>query len=78
MKKVMLKWMATFLLAIITVKMQAQFGGNNGSTPGSGGGNGGFPTTGGGSAPVVPFDGGMSLILLASGIGYGAKKQQKK
>ena len=42
--------------------------------PGIGGpgspGNG--PSGDGG--PIVPFDGGMSLILAASGIGYASKK----
>ena len=45
--------------------------------PGIGGpgapGNG--PT--GDGAPVVPFDGGMSLMLAASGIGYVAKRMKK-
>ena len=27
--------------------------------------------------PVVPFDGGMSLMLAASGIGYASKKLKK-
>jgi len=27
--------------------------------------------------PTVPFDGGMSVMLLASGIGYGARKLMK-
>ena len=37
----------------------------------------GSPTGGGltgDGGPTVPFDGGMSLMLLASGIGYAAKK----
>ena len=36
----------------------------------------GSPTVGvgGDSGPVVPFDGGMSLILAASGIAYASKK----
>jgi hypothetical protein len=28
--------------------------------------------------PVVPFDGGMSLMLAVSGIGYAAKKLKRK
>ena len=39
--------------------------------PGSSSGGGGL---GGDGSPIVPFDGGMSLILLASGVGYGYKK----
>jgi hypothetical protein len=41
-------------------------------TPGGetgGDGNGGF-----GDGPVVPLDGGLSCILLASAIGYGMKQ----
>ena len=38
---------------------------------GAGSPSGGVGTDGG---PVVPFDGGMSLILAASGIGYAANK----
>ena len=40
--------------------------------PGSGSGPNGTPVGDGG--PVVPFDGGMSLIFAASGISYAAKK----
>ncbi len=57
--------------ALVSLQLSAQFGGG-GTTPGGGGSGGGFPTTGGG--PVIPFDGGMSLVLAASGIGYAAKK----
>ena len=28
--------------------------------------------------PIVPFDGGMSLVLLASGIGYASDKIKRK
>ena len=36
----------------------------------------GSPNNGptGDGSPVVPFDGGMSLMLAASGIGYASKK----
>ena len=40
--------------------------------PGSGSGPSGTPSGDGG--PVVPFDGGMSLVLAASGISYASKK----
>ncbi len=43
--------------------------------PGPGQQGGGGTTTDG---PTVPFDGGMSLMLLASGIGYGVKKLKRK
>ena len=66
----------SFLIAstLITQHSQAQFGGG-GTTPGAGEIGGGIPGTGGG--PVVPFDGGMSLMLLASGVGYMTKKMKK-
>ena len=40
----------------------------------------GSPTVGVGadSGPVVPFDGGMSLMLAASGIAYASKKLRNK
>lgn len=31
-----------------------------------------------GQTPVVPFDGGMSLMLAASGIGFVAKRMRKR
>jgi len=44
--------------------------------PGIGGPGVGAAPAGDGS-PIVPFDGGMSLVLLASGIGYASKKIKK-
>ena len=44
--------------------------------PGSGSGPSGTPSGDGG--PVVPFDGGMSLMLAASGISYAAKKMKAR
>jgi hypothetical protein len=44
-------------------------------TPGGetgGDGNGGF-----GDGPVVPLDGGLSCILLASAIGYGLRQSKQ-
>ena len=58
------------LVVLSNGKVQAQ---SNPGGPGSGqGGGGGAPDDlpGGG----VPFDGGMSIMLLASGISYGYKK----
>ncbi len=52
----------------------AQFGGPGGGAPGGGGSGGGIPGSGG--TPGVPFDGGLSLILLAAGAGVGAKKRK--
>ena len=46
--------------------------------PGIGGpGSPGDGPSGDGS-PTVPFDGGMSLLLLASGIAYSAKKIKER
>ena len=50
----------------------AQFGGGGGGgIPGGGGGGGGLPPAG------VPFDGGLSLILLAAGAGLAKRKMRK-
>ena len=61
------------MLTAISVKAQSPA-----DDPGIGGP--GSPTVGvgGDSGPVVPFDGGMSLVLAASGIGYAAKKLKRK
>ena len=42
--------------------------------PNPGPGNPGSNITATNDGPVVPFDGGMSLILLASGVGYASRK----
>ena len=42
--------------------------------PGIGGPGSGGSSPGLDGGPVVPFDGGMSLMLLASGIGYASKR----
>jgi len=47
----------------------AQFGGGGG-LPGGGGPVGGIPPAG------VPFDGGLSLILLAAGAGLAKRNKQ--
>ena len=46
--------------------------------PNPGPGNQGSSTGTTNDGPTVPFDGGMSLILLASGISYSAKKLKKR
>ena len=77
----MIKSVLVFVFVVTSVifspELMAQFGNGGGvpgggTTPGGGGSGGGIPGTGGG--PVVPFDGGMSLMLLASGIGYGVDR----
>lgn len=62
-----------FLMSIYVAKAQtpAVFEDPGGQTGGDG--NGSF-----GDGPVVPFDGGMSLLLAASGIGYMKNKFPKK
>lgn len=51
---------------------KAQFGGpgDGGGIPGGGGAGGGVP----GSGAEVPFDGGLSIILLAVGAGIVKKR----
>ncbi len=39
--------------------------------------DGGTPDTGGELDPAVPIDGGLSL-LVAAGVGYGAKKMKER
>ena len=46
--------------------------------PGIGGPGSGGSTPGLDGGPVVPFDGGMSLVLLASGVGYVTRKLKLK
>jgi hypothetical protein len=46
--------------------------------PGIGGPGSPSVGVGGDGSPVVPFDGGMSLMLAASGIGYATKKLKRK
>ena len=58
-------------LCFTTVSVSAQ---SPADDPGIGGpGSPGNGPSGDGS-PIVPFDGGMSLMLAASGIAYAAKK----
>ncbi len=58
------------LMVFVSTKIQAQ------PNPGPGQQNSGIGVTSDG--PTVPFDGGMSLMLAASGIGYAAKKMKKR
>ncbi len=44
--------------------------------PGIGGPGSGNNTPGDDGGPIVPFDGGMSLVLLVGGVGYAAKKMR--
>lgn len=79
MNKLIAKWMVgisfTFVVAMVPHLVRAQFG-TGGIFPGTDSSNP-VATAGGPNAPVVPFDGGMSLLLAVSGIGYCAKKFRK-
>ena len=74
MKKLLDISLKTIVVLIVvvftTLKVSAQ-------APPDGPGTSGSNIQANGNAPApgqVPFDGGMSLILLASGIGYASKK----
>jgi hypothetical protein len=67
------KVMATIVTLLITMTATAQFSVNGPGTNGSGINANGTPN----NSPTVPLDGGMSLMLLISGIGYGAKKLKR-
>jgi len=73
MKKIVIastKVVAILVLSVfISSKINAQ------PNPGPGNQNSGIVVTQDG--PTVPFDGGMSLMLAASGIGYASKKLKK-
>ena len=60
------------LFSTVTVNAQSPA-----DDPGIGGPGAPGDGPGGDGGPVVPFDGGMSLMLLASGIGYAAKRIKK-
>jgi hypothetical protein len=69
-------------LSLIVLTMAISKGHAQGTpVPGGGGpgvnGSGGFtpPSNSGGGDGAVPFDGGLSLILLAAGAGVGARKK---
>jgi len=57
------------LMVFVSSKLQAQ------PNPGPGQQNSSISVTSDG--PTVPFDGGMSLMLAASGIGYVAKRMKR-
>ncbi len=58
------------LIGLFVNKLNAQTPADD---PGIGGPGVGAAPAGDGS-PIVPFDGGMSLVLMASGIAYASKK----
>jgi len=73
-QKVLIVMLLIITVSVSSNKVQAQptiSGGSGGSQPGFSGGPLGGPLT---DTPDVPFDGGLSLILLAAGAGFGSKK----
>jgi len=75
--KVLFILMLVIAVSVIGNQAYAQptiSGGSGGSQPGFSGGPLGGPLT---DTPDVPFDGGLSLVLLAAGAGYGSKKVKK-
>ncbi len=68
-KLVGLALLVGILLTAISVKAQSPA-----DDPGIGGPGSPSEGVGGDGGPVVPFDGGMSLMLAASGIAYASKK----
>ena len=67
--------MALTLSLLVNTVAQAQSPADDPGIGGVGSPTGGGLTGDGG--PVVPFDGGMSLLLLATGIGYASKSMKK-
>ena len=72
-KLIMFTLVIGFLFITLSVTAQTPV-----DDPGIGGPGSPSVGVGGDGGPVVPLDGGMSLLLLASGISYGAKKLRKK
>ena len=67
--------MAITVSLLVNTVAQAQSPADDPGIGGVGSPTGGGLTGDGG--PIVPFDGGMSLILAASGIGYAGRKVKK-
>jgi hypothetical protein len=70
MKKIIIP-LAIILLTIGVANAQTPDP-NDPGIGGQGSSSVGAPSSDG--VPIVPFDGGMSLMLLASGVGYAAKQ----
>ena len=72
MKKIIL--IALMIVATATVSHAGGFN-PGGNTPGGGSGsNGSIPQVG--NASQVPFDGGLSIILIAAGAGVAKRRKQ--
>ena len=78
MKKLTKRAGLTLLILMVSLNMSISLKAQTpADDPGIGGpGLGSAPS--GDGAPIVPFDGGMSLMFAASGIGYIAKRLQNK
>ena len=73
MKKIVVASTKVVAILALTVFISGRVHAQPNPGPGNQGGNIGVT----GDGPTVPFDGGMSLMLAASGIGYAAKKLKK-
>ena len=71
-KRIGLSLLILFIICYMSGSLNAQTPADN---PGIGGPGAGVAPAGDG-APTVPFDGGMSFVLLASGIVFVSKKVQ--
>lgn len=74
MKKIVKTSLKASAILILVLFVSGKIHAQPNPGPGNQGGGSG-PTVDG---PTVPFDGGMSLMFAASGIGYVAKKLRKK
>ncbi len=73
-KRIGLSLIILFISCCLNSSLNAQTPADD---PGIGGPGVGAAPAGDGS-PIVPFDGGMSLMLAASGIGYAVKRLRAK
>jgi len=71
MKKTIKTIFVVVVMFFVSNVANAQFAGGGG-IPGGGGLGGGLPPAG------VPFDGGLSIILMAAGLGLEAKRKIQK
>ena len=71
-KKFLLIGIVILLCVCMNIRVNAQTPADD---PGIGGPGVGAAPAGDGS-PIVPFDGGMSLILISSGVGYVIKSKK--
>ena len=74
MRKIFKSVITTSIIVTISMLLVSKVEAQPNPGPGNQGNSTGTTTDG----PTVPFDGGMSLMLLVSGAGYGAKKLRKK